>query len=336
MLAAGLHLAASCRCSPRVYGAGCDGELTPAEVLERIAALGRAGALLGSWGLTPVLCDQIEAAANVVPTEASMMGVRCARGETGPAPIRARPAQRRADARRRAHLLLRPRRCAGRRRDPARRRRRSTLRASPRRTSRSPPAASAPSSTSRRRGPGARSRWRSKRRRGGSCHGIGATTLAARSGGPPIPHHPPRQCPLEQKWRIGPGYLSVSPPRGDSARRPWQGTDGTSRCSRRCSPPLAAPAAAAPAPEPYGTNAAGGFRAILPPGANGFVNGPQLLAFQAAGTRPPHNTDQLAPYSDLLFAAPGLSAGNIGNYFHDAGSASGRARWSAPTARAPT
>ena len=88
MLAAGLHLAGELPVLAAVYGAGCDGELSPAEVLERIAALGRAGALLGSWGLTPVLCEQIEAAAKVVPTEASMMGVRCARGETGPAPIR--------------------------------------------------------------------------------------------------------------------------------------------------------------------------------------------------------------------------------------------------------
>jgi hypothetical protein len=88
MLAAGLHLTGELPVIAAVYGAGCDGELTPAKVLERIAALGRAGALLGSWGLTPALCDQIEAAARVVPTEASLMGVRCARGETGPAPIR--------------------------------------------------------------------------------------------------------------------------------------------------------------------------------------------------------------------------------------------------------
>jgi hypothetical protein len=71
-----------------VYGPGCDGELTPAEVIERIAGLARCGALLGSWGLTPAVCEQIEAAAHVVPTEASMMGVRCARGETGAVPIR--------------------------------------------------------------------------------------------------------------------------------------------------------------------------------------------------------------------------------------------------------
>jgi hypothetical protein len=71
-----------------VYGPGCDGELTPDEVLERIAKLGRAGALLGAWGLTPAVAEQIEAAARTVPTEASLMAVRCARGETGTATIR--------------------------------------------------------------------------------------------------------------------------------------------------------------------------------------------------------------------------------------------------------
>ncbi|HYQ12228.1 MAG TPA: DUF1152 domain-containing protein, partial [Solirubrobacterales bacterium] len=34
-----------------VIGAGCDGELAPAQVLDRVAALGRAGAWLGSWGV---------------------------------------------------------------------------------------------------------------------------------------------------------------------------------------------------------------------------------------------------------------------------------------------
>jgi hypothetical protein len=87
-------LAAAARLSPDlptvagVYGAGCDGELTPHEVLERIAELGRAGALLGAWGLTQAVAEQIEAAARTVPTEASLMAVRCARGESGTAKIR--------------------------------------------------------------------------------------------------------------------------------------------------------------------------------------------------------------------------------------------------------
>ena len=88
MLAAAVEIGKRLRVICAVFGPGCDGELTPAEVLERIAELGRAGSLLGSWGLTPAVCEQLEAAARVVPTEASLMAVRCARGETGPAPIR--------------------------------------------------------------------------------------------------------------------------------------------------------------------------------------------------------------------------------------------------------
>jgi hypothetical protein len=71
-----------------VYGPGCDGELTPAEVLERIGGLGAADALLGAWGLTPEACELVEAAAEVVPTEASVQAVRCARGERGTTQIR--------------------------------------------------------------------------------------------------------------------------------------------------------------------------------------------------------------------------------------------------------
>ena len=71
-----------------VYGPGCDGELTPEEVLARITELQPAEALLGAWGLTPEGCRLVESAAEVVPTEASLMAVRCARGERGSAAIR--------------------------------------------------------------------------------------------------------------------------------------------------------------------------------------------------------------------------------------------------------
>jgi hypothetical protein len=71
-----------------VYGPGCDGELTPTEVLARITELQSASALLGAWGLTPAACELVEDAAEVVPTEASRMAVRCARGERGTADIR--------------------------------------------------------------------------------------------------------------------------------------------------------------------------------------------------------------------------------------------------------
>jgi hypothetical protein len=88
MLAAGARLAEHLPTVAAVYGPGCDGELTPDEVLDRVGELARAGALLGAWGLTPAVAEQIEAAARNVPTEASLMAVRCARGETGSAQIR--------------------------------------------------------------------------------------------------------------------------------------------------------------------------------------------------------------------------------------------------------
>jgi hypothetical protein len=71
-----------------VIGPGCDGELSVADVLRRIAELGRAGAWLGTWGMTPAVADELEAAAGTVPTEASLQVVRCARGELGTDHIR--------------------------------------------------------------------------------------------------------------------------------------------------------------------------------------------------------------------------------------------------------
>jgi hypothetical protein len=88
VLAAGLFLSKSTEVIGAVYGPGCDGELTPEEVLGRITELQSADALLGAWGLTPQACELVEQAAEVVPTEASMMAVRCARGERGETPIR--------------------------------------------------------------------------------------------------------------------------------------------------------------------------------------------------------------------------------------------------------
>jgi hypothetical protein len=71
-----------------VLGAGCDGELLPAEVLERVAALAGAGAWIGTHGVSPEAADAIDRAAEVAVTEASRMVARCARGEIGEAEIR--------------------------------------------------------------------------------------------------------------------------------------------------------------------------------------------------------------------------------------------------------
>jgi hypothetical protein len=71
-----------------VIGAGCDGELRPAEVMARIAELAAGGGWLGTWGVTPAMADALDAAVAEVPTEASAMVVRCARGGFGDTPIR--------------------------------------------------------------------------------------------------------------------------------------------------------------------------------------------------------------------------------------------------------
>lgn len=71
-----------------LFGAGCDAELTPPEVMERVAEVSAAGGLLGVWGLTPPSIARLDRALAVVPTEASAQAVECARGAFGPLAIR--------------------------------------------------------------------------------------------------------------------------------------------------------------------------------------------------------------------------------------------------------
>jgi hypothetical protein len=71
-----------------IFGVGCDGELTVAEVLERIAEVAAVGGFAGARGLTAPLAAQLEEAVEAVPTEASAQALRCFRGETGTATIR--------------------------------------------------------------------------------------------------------------------------------------------------------------------------------------------------------------------------------------------------------
>ena len=72
---------------------------------------------------------------------------------------------------------------------------------------------------------------------------------------------------------------------------------------------LAAGAAvAAPAPQPYGKNDAGGFLNILPPGQNGHADAAQVIAFSGLGSvfgsgnapPAPHSRDHLDRYADLV------------------------------------
>jgi hypothetical protein len=71
-----------------LFGAGCDGELTPEEVLERVAEVAGAGGHLGTWGPGPAELDRLDAAAAKIPTEASAMALRCGRGAIGATLIR--------------------------------------------------------------------------------------------------------------------------------------------------------------------------------------------------------------------------------------------------------
>ncbi len=71
-----------------VFGIGCDAELTPDEVLTRLAAVAGAGGLAGARGLTGPVADRLEQAITLVPTEASAQAVRAFRGAFGTASIR--------------------------------------------------------------------------------------------------------------------------------------------------------------------------------------------------------------------------------------------------------
>jgi hypothetical protein len=71
-----------------IFGIGCDAELTPDEVLGRISEVAVANGLCGVRGLTGPVAEQLEAAIEVVATEASAQAVSAFRGASGLAPIR--------------------------------------------------------------------------------------------------------------------------------------------------------------------------------------------------------------------------------------------------------
>lgn len=71
-----------------VLGYGSDGELTRAELDERIAAVAARGGLLGAWGITPATADAMDALLDEVVTEASRVPVEAARGAQGRREIR--------------------------------------------------------------------------------------------------------------------------------------------------------------------------------------------------------------------------------------------------------
>src|SRR3954452_7308890 len=79
---------------------------------------------------------------------------------------------------------------------------------------------------------------------------------------------------------------------------------------------FAAPASAGL--QPYGTNDAGGFRNVLPPGEQGGDNAIELGQFEALGKRPKHWNDQQPLYQGLLYASPSLVHSDIGRFYKDA------------------
>ncbi len=88
MLAAATHLQRDRDVLGGVFGVGCDGELTPTEVLERLSEVAAAGGLSGARGLTEPVVARLEQAVDAVPTEASAQALRCFRGDRGTAAIR--------------------------------------------------------------------------------------------------------------------------------------------------------------------------------------------------------------------------------------------------------
>ena len=72
-----------------VFGIGCDAELSPSEVLDRLALVAAADGLCGVRGLTEPVAARLEESLAMVVTEASAQAVRAFRGVSGQVRIRA-------------------------------------------------------------------------------------------------------------------------------------------------------------------------------------------------------------------------------------------------------
>ncbi|HET6739129.1 MAG TPA: penicillin acylase family protein, partial [Kribbella sp.] len=58
-------------------------------------------------------------------------------------------------------------------------------------------------------------------------------------------------------------------------------------------------------------------RDILPPGQNGNATFTDLLAFKALGVRPPHFSDTVKPYQDLVWNSQGITDDGLAPYYDD-------------------
>ncbi len=71
-----------------VFGYGSDGELTTDEIERALAQVAQAGGFLGATALTPQIVRELDDVIEKVPTEASALPLRCAKGAWGAASIR--------------------------------------------------------------------------------------------------------------------------------------------------------------------------------------------------------------------------------------------------------
>jgi hypothetical protein len=74
-----------------ISGCGSDGELTGDEIQTAISLLAQEGGFLGAWGMTQSVVSELKKIIQIIPTEASAIRVRCAKGETGYATVRGTP-----------------------------------------------------------------------------------------------------------------------------------------------------------------------------------------------------------------------------------------------------
>ena len=70
--------------------------------------------------------------------------------------------------------------------------------------------------------------------------------------------------------------------------------------------------------DPYGTNDAGGFRNVLPPGSDGVNNAAELVQFTLTGDLPEHFGDQQPLYDGLIRGSLGLTNSELPSFFKDA------------------
>jgi hypothetical protein len=71
-----------------VFGYGSDGELSVEEIERILSDLAKAGGLIGAWALTQPVVSELELVIQAIPTEASAIPVKCARGAWGETRIR--------------------------------------------------------------------------------------------------------------------------------------------------------------------------------------------------------------------------------------------------------